>query len=71
MVMKLEHQEQREKPPYLAHQMSKCFYDTFTGTATRAVHCGSQFGEGLGRLSSSYRESTMDMMVYVVQAARA
>jgi hypothetical protein len=33
MVMKLEHQEQREKPPYLARVMSKWFYDTSTGIA--------------------------------------
>jgi hypothetical protein len=41
MMMKLEHQEGWEKPPFLAHQMSKWFYDTFTGTATRVAHCGS------------------------------
>jgi hypothetical protein len=41
MVMKLEHQEQWEKLPYLAHQMSKWFYDTSTDTATRAARCGS------------------------------
>jgi hypothetical protein len=41
MVMMLEEQEQRESPPYLAPQMLKWFYDTSTGTATRAAQCGS------------------------------
>jgi hypothetical protein len=29
------------KTPFLARQMSKWFYDTSTGTATRAARCGS------------------------------
>jgi hypothetical protein len=29
------------KPPYLVRQISKWFYDTSTGTATRAACCGS------------------------------
>jgi hypothetical protein len=28
--------------------LSKQFYDTFAGTATRVAHCGSFVGEGLG-----------------------
>jgi hypothetical protein len=35
-------------------QMLKWFYDTFTGTAMRAAHCGSFVGEGLGLLDVSY-----------------
>jgi hypothetical protein len=33
--------QQPPQAPYLAHQMSKWFYNTFTSTATRAVRCGS------------------------------
>jgi hypothetical protein len=32
MAMELEHQD-RSKAPFLAHQMSKCFYNTSTDTA--------------------------------------
>jgi hypothetical protein len=45
MLVKLEHQE-RQKPPYLAHQISKWLYDISTGTATKAARCGSFIGEG-------------------------
>jgi hypothetical protein len=38
-----------QKSPFLARQMSKLFYDTSIGTATRAAHYGSLL-EGL-RLS--------------------
>jgi hypothetical protein len=41
MVMKLEHHEMTKKCPFMAHQMSKWFYDASTGTATRAAHCVS------------------------------
>jgi hypothetical protein len=41
MVMKLEQQEQQKSSSFLTHQMSKWFYNTSTGTATRAVYCGS------------------------------
>jgi hypothetical protein len=34
--------------------MSKWFYDTFTGTATRAARCGSFVREGLGVSDVSY-----------------
>jgi hypothetical protein len=44
------------KVPYLARQMSNWFYDTSTGTATRAAQCGSFVGDGLGPLDVSYRE---------------
>jgi hypothetical protein len=54
MLMKLEHQERR-KAPFLAHQMSKWFYDTFTGTATKATCCGLFVREGLGIPDVSYR----------------
>jgi hypothetical protein len=47
MMAKLKHQE-RQKSNFLARQMSKWFYDASTGTATRAAHCGSFVGEGLG-----------------------
>jgi hypothetical protein len=40
----------KAKAPFLACQMSKWFYDTSTGTATRAARCGSLL-EGL-RLST-------------------
>jgi hypothetical protein len=43
------------KTPFLAHQMSKWFYDTSIGTATRAVRCGSFVGEGSGIPDVSYR----------------
>jgi hypothetical protein len=36
--------QRNTKPPFLARQMSKWFYDTFTGAATRAAHCGSFVG---------------------------
>jgi hypothetical protein len=44
MVLMLEHQEQ-QKAPYLMCQMSKWFYGTSTGTATRAARCGSLLEE--------------------------
>jgi hypothetical protein len=53
MLVKLEYQEQ-QKAPFLTRQMLKWFYDTSTGTATRAVHCGSFIGEGLGPSDVSY-----------------
>jgi hypothetical protein len=34
--------------------VSKWFYDTSTGTGTRAAHCGSFVGEGLGASNVSY-----------------
>jgi hypothetical protein len=34
--------------------MLKWFYDTFTGTATRAARCDSFIGEGLGVSDVSY-----------------
>jgi hypothetical protein len=41
-----ENQERQKKiSPFLAHQMSNWFYDTSTGTATRAARCGSLFGK--------------------------
>jgi hypothetical protein len=40
--------QENTKPPFLACQMSKWFYDTSTGTATRAARCGTFVGEGLG-----------------------
>jgi hypothetical protein len=49
--------------------VSKWFYNISTGIATKAARCDSLFGEGLGRLYSSYEESTMDTMIYVVRAA--
>jgi hypothetical protein len=36
-----ETQMRRAKTPFLACQISKWFYDTSTGTATRAARCGS------------------------------
>jgi hypothetical protein len=35
--------------------MSKWFYETSTGTATRAIHGGSFVGEGLGVSDARYR----------------
>jgi hypothetical protein len=48
-----ENQERWPGPnafPYLAHQILKWFYDTFTNTATGAAHCGSLFERGFGLL---------------------
>jgi hypothetical protein len=36
------------------HQLSKWFYDTSTGVATGATHCGSFAGEGFDLLIDSY-----------------
>jgi hypothetical protein len=47
MVMKLK-TENDKKNPFLARQMSKWFYDTSTGTATRAARCGFLFEKGFG-----------------------
>jgi hypothetical protein len=45
----------RETPnPYLARQISKQFYDTSTGAAIGAAHCGSFVGEGFGLLVIGY-----------------
>jgi hypothetical protein len=51
-VMKLKNKNDKKnlKPPFLACQMSKWFYDTSTGTATGAACCGSLFGNGFGLL---------------------
>jgi hypothetical protein len=46
MLVKLEHPE-RQKNPFLTRQMSKWFYDTSTGTATRAAPLWFFIGEGL------------------------
>jgi hypothetical protein len=35
-------------------KVSKWFYDTFIGAATRAAHCDSFVGEGFGLLVASY-----------------
>jgi hypothetical protein len=43
------------KTPYLVRQMLKWFYDTSNGTVTRAAHCGSFVGDGLGLSGVSYR----------------
>jgi hypothetical protein len=47
-------ERQPPQAPFLARQISKWFYDTSTGTATRAARCGSFISEGLSRLGSSY-----------------
>jgi hypothetical protein len=70
MLVKLE-QQGRQKPLYLVRQMSKWFYDTSTGIATRAVHCGSFVGEGLGLSNVSYGRTRWRRRIYVVQATRA
>jgi hypothetical protein len=44
MVMKPEKPRTTRTNPYLARQMSKWFYDTSTGAATGAAHCGSFIG---------------------------
>jgi hypothetical protein len=52
-----ENQERWQEPkvfPYLVHQMSKWFYDTSTGAATGAAHCGSFVEKGFGLLVVSY-----------------
>jgi hypothetical protein len=46
MAMELKTKNQQLAPqancsPYLARQMSKWFYDAFTGVATGAARCGS------------------------------
>jgi hypothetical protein len=46
MLVKLEHTE-RQKAPFLMCQMSKWFYDTSTGTATRAAPLLFFVGVGL------------------------
>jgi hypothetical protein len=40
MVMRWNSKNDK-KPPFLARQISKWFYDTSTSTATRATRCGS------------------------------
>jgi hypothetical protein len=45
---------EKHQAPFLARQMSKRFYDTFTGAATGAARCGSFIGEGFGLLVASY-----------------
>jgi hypothetical protein len=49
----------------------KWFYDTSTGTATRAARCGSFVGEGLGLSDVSYGGTRWRQRIYVVWAARA
>jgi hypothetical protein len=43
MLMKLKTKNDEKNLPFLARQMSKWFYDTFTGTTTRVSHCGFLF----------------------------
>jgi hypothetical protein len=47
--------QENTKPPFLSRQISKWFYDTSIGTATRVAHCGSFVGGGLGLSDVSYR----------------
>jgi hypothetical protein len=48
IVMKLKiKNDEKNLSPFLARQMSKWFYNTSTGTATRAARCGSLFGKDL------------------------
>jgi hypothetical protein len=47
MVMKPKTKND-EKAPFLARQTSKWFYDTSTGTASKAACCGSFVREGFG-----------------------
>jgi hypothetical protein len=54
--------------PYLAHQISKWFYDTSTGAATGAAHCGSFAGKAFSLFGCSLWMNVVDMMIYVVQA---
>jgi hypothetical protein len=61
----------REKPPYLAHQMSKWFYDTSTVAATGAVPLWFFCWRGTDRSGSWLSENTVDTKIYVVQAAGA
>jgi hypothetical protein len=47
IVMKLKiKNDEKNLSPFLARQMSKWFYNTSTGTTTRAARCGSLFGKG-------------------------
>jgi hypothetical protein len=70
MLVKLEHQKrQKLHPPYLARQMLKWFYNTSTGTATRAARCDSLVGEGLGLSDVSYGGTRWRRKIYVVWAA--
>jgi hypothetical protein len=66
MLVKLEHQE-RQKPPFLARQMLKWFYDTSIGTVTRAVRCDSFIREGIGLSDVSYGGTRWRRKIYVVQ----
>jgi hypothetical protein len=59
------------KAPFLVCQMSKWFYDTSTGTAMRAAHCGSFIGEGLGLSVVSYGGTCWRRKIYVVWATGA
>jgi hypothetical protein len=38
----------------MTRQISKWFYDTFTGAATGAARCGSFVGDEFGLLVTSY-----------------
>jgi hypothetical protein len=42
--------DQKNKVPFLVHQMLKWFYDTSIGPARGAIYCGSLFGKGFGLL---------------------
>jgi hypothetical protein len=54
-MVQQKHRFQRNiKPPYLTRQMSKWFYDTFTGATIGASHCGSFVREGFGLLVATY-----------------
>jgi hypothetical protein len=51
--------------PYLTRQMSKWFYDTFTG----AARCGSFAGKVFSLFGCSLWMNAVDKMIYVVRAA--
>ncbi len=63
-------EEQPPRVPFLARQMSRWFYDTSTGTA-QSSPLWFLDGEGLGLSSSSYGQSTVDTVVYIVHAIGA
>jgi hypothetical protein len=51
--------------------LSKLFYDTFTGAATGAAHCGSFVGRDLWSLGHQLWMNTMNKKIYVVWVVRA
>jgi hypothetical protein len=60
-----------EMRQYLARQMSKWFYDTSTGAATRAVPLWFFCWRGTDRSGSWLSGNMVDTKIYMVRADRA